>query len=1019
MRRILFIIALILMNGSASSASSPSFHHILNVGVVSFRPIDENQRIWHPLIDEIHAFNPQLDVNLTSGSLEEIEKLVQNNTLDFVIVHPAAFIEMEYKFGITNIASIIRQTTADGQHLIRYGGVIITLSKKNDIQTLSDVRGKTIVTTHKEGTAAMLMQQEVLAKAGVDILHDCHMLYTGQPTDKVIETLRSGKADVAFVRTGYLEEMADKGKIKLNEFRVIAPQSDNGFPYLHSTPLYPEWAVASTTRPSNETVKEFTAALYSVHTDVSKDFHEFGIPLSYQSVRELMQKLHTYPFEPTPITLSDLIRQNSFIIMGILTFLVLSAVTTSWIFRRQTYQIRKQKDQIETILSTASDGIHVHDLDGKLLLFSDSFAEMLGYTREEAAQLSVFEWDHHFDPEKIKEMMQHLKMQKAKFETKHTRKDGSEIDVEIHSQGIMINDHYYIFASARDITQRKEADLTLLQHNTIFENIAEGVYAVDTQGICTYINAAGLNMLGLKSDEIVGNIPHSLFHFRHQDGVTYDQNLCPISEAVRGGHAAHVEEIFIRKNGTVFPVFVTVSPIIQDESVIGSVVTFIDITEQKVYNERLIEEKERYDHIAHHDPLTGLPNRLSLIEKLQLKTSGMEDHPFALFFLDLDGFKEINDSYGHRFGDTLLIHFKSLLQEMFPPETFIVRTGGDEFVILLGCQKDQKLIQSIMTKLVDILNYPFHINETDVYITASVGIAMYPNDALTPEDLLQHADAAMYNAKKMGKNTFSLYNTVLTENALYRTTIATNLKKALAAGALELYFQPQVDAYTSKIIGVETLLRWFSPDGPISPAIFIPIAEEMGLIQEIGEFVLRQGCMIASKWAETKLLNGRIAINVSARQLVHLDFLSTLEHIIQETQCDPSWVELEITESSILENPEKMIALLTVIKSKGFTISIDDFGTGYSSLSYLKNLPIDKLKIDISFIRNITHEPKNQTIVKTIIALAKGLGMTPLAEGVETADELAFLQLHGIGSIQGYYYYKPIPQKEIESILQH
>jgi len=336
----------------------------------------------------------------------------------------------------------------------------------------------------------------------------------------------------------------------------------------------------------------------------------------------------------------------------------------------------------------------------------------------------------------------------------------------------------------------------------------------------------------------------------------------------------------------------------------------------------------------------------------------------------------------------------------------------------LMCKENKGQIEQLLQHLIQKLNDPFNIDLIDVYITASIGIAIYPQDGSNHEELLQKADAAMYNAKNIGKNTYSFYNTLFTEKALQRTTLSTQLKKAIQNNELELYFQPQVDVDTGNIIGAEALMRWMTPNGMIPPAVFIPIAEESGLILEVGKFALMQGCSTAVSLSNEEMLHGRIAINVSARQLAHLDFLATLDDVLNLTQCNPQYIELEITESSILENPEKMIALLSVIKSKGFNISIDDFGTGYSSLSYLKNLPIDKLKIDQSFIRNITHEHKNQTIVKTIISLAKGLGMSVLAEGVETEDEMLFLRNNGIDSIQGYYYHKPMKIDAFREILK-
>jgi len=441
-----------------------------------------------------------------------------------------------------------------------------------------------------------------------------------------------------------------------------------------------------------------------------------------------------------------------------------------------------------------------------------------------------------------------------------------------------------------------------------------------------------------------------------------------------------------------------------------------------VYSEHqnnILEAKEKFDKLAHYDPLTGLPNRLSLIETLQIKTDHMENHPFALLFIDLDGFKDINDSYGHRFGDEILILFTKLLQDLFTKETLIIRPGGDEFIIVIELNTDQHSIQMCINRLIQTLNDPFNIDHTEVYISASIGISLYPEDASNPEELLQKADAAMYKAKSFGRNSYSFYNNGLTQELLERTTLASNLKKAISNRDLTLYYQLQVNPHSGKIIGAEALARCFTAEDAIPPSVFIPIAEERGLIIELGSFVLEEGFKTAVKWMKQGIFNGRIAINVSAKQLIHQNFLLQLEELLHKTECNPVWIELEITESSILEYPEKMIALLGVIKSKGFKISIDDFGTGYSSLSYLKHLPVDKLKIDISFIRNITMEPKNQTIVRTIIALAKGLGMTTIAEGVESSEEMEFLRLSGVDSIQGYYFHKPMSRESVELTFQN
>ncbi len=865
----------------------------IDIGIISFRPVSENQIIWQPLADALNRLSPQYHYSIHSLNEKDLENAVADNQLDFVIVHPLALVTLETKYDAKNIASVIRKDDTQTV-LTEYGGVIATLSNRADITRLEDLKNKIIASTHQGAFAVYLLPLETMMQHGIDIRKESTVMFTGQPQDKVLEALRTHKADAAFFRTGYIEELISKGKLSSSELKILNPQpKTDSFHYLRSTNLYPEWAVAATKRPDNHLIKATTIALYQFHSHRQNDYYEFSVPRSYQTTRALMQKYKIYPFDKESFSLDDVIEKYALELIAIFTGITIAGASFTFYYIVSSRKNREHLQEIESILSTASDGIHVHDLEGNLFLFSDSFASMLGYTQEETKHLKVYDWDHHFNPDEISSVMSSITTELISFETQHTRKDGTVFDVEINAKKIILNNKPFIYASSRDISERKRIEQTIL------------------------------------------------------------------------------------------------------------------------------DAKEKLDILAHRDPLTNLPNRLSLLETLKTKIILPNPSPFALLFLDLDGFKEVNDSYGHRFGDKLLVIFAKLLQTTFPPETFIVRTGGDEFVILIECYEDHDVLETTLFSLIEKLNYPFEIDGIDVYITASVGIAMYPKDATSSEELLQNADAAMYDAKKMGKNTFSFYSGHLTETALQKTTLATNLKKALTSGDLEVFYQPQIDLKTSKIIGAEALLRWFRAEGAVSPAIFIPLAEETGLIKEVGEFVLKAGCTKAHEWQTQGLLNGRIAINVSARQLIHLDFLSTLERIIEETQCNPAWIELEITESSILENPDKIITLLTQLKIKGFHISIDDFGTGYSSLSYLKNLPIDKLKIDQSFIRNITEEPRNQTIVKTIVSLASGLGMSTIAEGVETLDEFQFLQHTRIDALQGYFYHKPLPSYEIEALLRY
>ncbi|MFA5455914.1 MAG: EAL domain-containing protein [Sulfurimonas sp.] len=547
--------------------------------------------------------------------------------------------------------------------------------------------------------------------------------------------------------------------------------------------------------------------------------------------------------------------------------------------------------------------------------------------------------------------------------------------------------------------------------NTVVNSSPDAVYAKDLDGKFILFNKGAGKLVNLSPKKIIGKDEHFIFEpetvKKHQDME---------KEIIQNHEIITFEETNVTKDGKESTLLVTKGPLLDEfGEPFGLFGIARDITSQKEHEHFLLESKEKFYKLSYLDAVTNLPNRLNISEVLGEKCS--QKIPFCLILLDLDEFTIVNDSYGHRFGDKLLCRVSRVLLEVFDESAFLARMGGDEFGIVLNTS-DKKEIEALMQKMHNKFSKPFEVGMIDVYITASSGICIYPDDARSMEEMYQAADTAMYHAKKFAKNSFSFYDAELKKEAVVYTQMVTNLKQAIQKSELELYFQPQNSVKTGEIVGAEALLRWKHKDVMIPPDVFIPLAEKSGLIIEIGDFVLKSGFETAKRWHELGMLKGRVAINVSARQLIHLDFIKTLKAILKETECEALWIELEITESSILENPKLTINLLQQIKTLGFYISMDDFGTGYSSLSYLKNLPIDKLKIDKSFIMNIREEPKNQIIVKTVIFLAKELGIHVLAEGVETEEEYSFLLENKIDSIQGYYYSKPMPLNEIEKVLQ-
>ncbi|MDD5400569.1 MAG: EAL domain-containing protein [Sulfurimonas sp.] len=566
---------------------------------------------------------------------------------------------------------------------------------------------------------------------------------------------------------------------------------------------------------------------------------------------------------------------------------------------------------------------------------------------------------------------------------------------------------------AKEIAKASQIELVRYEIilTTLVNSSPNAIFAKDLDGKYILFNDTALKMINLPLKDVLGKSDEMLFS--HQDSLKLKED----DKAVIADGKIHTKEEEIVTNDGIRKTFlITKGPLLdKEDKTFGIFGISRDITDQKKYERYLLESKDKFYNLSHMNLVTNLPNRLHISEVLTEKC--LENLPFYLILFDLDEFKIVNDSYGHRFGDKLLFEVSKVLKKVFDSTAFIACMGGDEFGIIINSSNKEEIIV-LMQKLHDNLNKPFKIDLIDVYITASSGICSYPDDAKSMEELYQAADTAMYNAKKMGKNRFSFYNAEFKKDAIAYTQIVTNLKQAINNSELELYFQSQNNPLTSKIIGAEALLRWKYQDKMIPPDVFIPIAEKSGLIVEIGNFVLKSGFKTVKKWRELGILNSKIAINVSARQLTHLDFINTLKDILEETGCEASWIELEITESSVLENPKLAINLLWQLKGLGFHISMDDFGTGYSSLSYLKNLPIDKLKIDKSFVTNIRNEPKNQIIVKTVIFLARELNIQILAEGVETQDELDFLVENKIDSIQGYYYSKPLPFDEMEKLLQ-
>ncbi|OGI67645.1 MAG: diguanylate cyclase, partial [Candidatus Muproteobacteria bacterium RBG_16_60_9] len=434
-----------------------------------------------------------------------------------------------------------------------------------------------------------------------------------------------------------------------------------------------------------------------------------------------------------------------------------------------------------------------------------------------------------------------------------------------------------------------------------------------------------------------------------------------------------------------------------------------------------IRNQERIQYLATHDGLTGLPNRVMFNELLRLavETGKRYERKFAVLFIDLDRFKFINDTLGHEAGDVLLKEMSARFKECLRASDVVARLGGDEFVVLVQEVSDLAQVTTVARKVLSAAIKPVEILGQDCRVTASIGIAMYPMDATDEESLMKNADMAMYLAKEEGKNNFQFYTKDIKTQSLERMTLETQLRRALEREEFALHYQAKVELATGAITGVEALLRWNNPElGSVSPMQFIPIAEETGLIVPIGRWVLKTACEQNIAWQRAGLPTVCMAVNLSPRQFADPELLKDIAAVLADTGMAPQLLELEITESMVMHNTERAVTLLNAIKEMGVRLAIDDFGTGYSSLAQLKRFPIDTLKVDRSFIRDIPKDSEDRAITQAIIAMGKSLSLTIVAEGVETKEQEAFLREHACDEMQGYYFSRPIAPDSFAELLR-
>jgi len=687
--------------------------------------------------------------------------------------------------------------------------------------------------------------------------------------------------------------------------------------------------------------------------------------------------------------------------------------------KRAYEALRASEERFHHLAEVSPVGIFTADVQGGCQYVNQRWCDIAGMSPQQAYGAGWMSTLHPDDYQRVIHEWHHAAKNCVPFKSEYRFRNPQGIVTWVIGQAVIERTTAgsvkgYI-GTITDITEHKRAEQALQiseqRFRSLIENSADAIALFDAEGIILYGSPATARILGYEQSEFVGR---SAFDFVHPDDR--EMVMSRLNEVLQKPAAMINVRAYIKhKDGSWRFLEGIFNNLLDEPSVRAIVNNYRDITDARRYQEQL-------EYQANHDMLTGLSNRNLLYDRLDQAIVYAQRYKrlVAVVLIDLDNFKIINDSLGHNVGDQLVKAVATRLRECVRKGDTVARQGGDEFVLVLNDQENLPAVTHVMQKILNIISRVYVVEDREIYITCSIGFSLYPQDGLDVETLLKNADAAMYRAKEHGRNNFQFFTPEMNAKINERLTLESSLRQALERNEFFLHYQPLVDLHSGRIISAEALVRWKHPElGVISPAKFIPLAEETGLIVSIGAWVLKTACAQNKAWQEAGLYAINVSVNLSARQFRQKDLVNSIAQALKDARLDARYLELELTESVIMHNAEEVIDTLRELKSMGIHLSIDDFGMGYSSLSYLKRFPVDRLKIDQSFVRDITFDPDDAAIAQAVITLAHSLDLRVIAEGVETEAQLNFLRAHCCDEIQGYYFSRPVPAEAFGELLRN
>jgi diguanylate cyclase (GGDEF)-like protein/PAS domain S-box-containing protein len=680
------------------------------------------------------------------------------------------------------------------------------------------------------------------------------------------------------------------------------------------------------------------------------------------------------------------------------------------------------------LLEAAPDAMVVVDWDGQIVLLNLQAEKQFGYRRDELLGQKVTNiipvgFAERLIADDLRSAEDALAQQIGTgTELVALRKDGSEFPIELMLSPLDSAEGILVTAAIRDISVRKAAETHLAQMESRYRGLLEAapdaMVVVDQYGEIVLLNLQAEKQFGYRRDELLGQKVTNIIPVGFAERLIADSTRTA-AEALAQQIGTGIELVALRKDGSEFPIELMLSPLDSTEGILVTA-AIRNISTRKKAELAAWTMAQQMLHSSEHDFLTGLPNRMLLNDRLGQAIAVAPRHmnKVAVLFLDLDGFKHINDSLGHPTGDKLLQSIAKRLVDCVRGSDTVSRQGGDEFVVLLSEVEYPEDAAIAARRMLQAVAEAHTVDQHDLHVSASIGVSVYPDDGLDAETLIKNADTAMYQSKEGGRQNFRFFKPAMNVRAVERQSIEEGLRRAVEREEFSLYYQPKVDVRTGAITGAEALIRWTHPTrGLIPPAQFIPIAEDCGLILPIGAWVLREACRQARAWVDASLPLATIAVNVSAMEFRAESFLDGVISVLSDTGLDPTCLELELTESVLMKHAESAVHILQALRERGIKVAIDDFGTGYSSLSYLRKFPVDALKVDQSFIRQIGSDD-DATLVTVMIGMARSLRLRIVAEGVEKLEELEFLRAHQCDEAQGYYFSPPVTAHRFAILLE-